>query len=204
LLEIGLVFSAYLVGSLSFAVIVSRIYGLPDPHSYGSGNPGATNVLRTGKRAAAFWTLVGDGAKGWLAVVIAQAVLLRYALHPAVIPAVALAAFLGHLWPAFFRFRGGKGVATAGGILLALQLWIGLAVLASWLVLFALFRISSLAALGAALFAPVCYLFLNGFELDLTGAAIGVISLLLIVRHRDNLRRLLSGEERRVAASKQI
>jgi acyl phosphate:glycerol-3-phosphate acyltransferase len=203
LLELVLLAAAYLVGSLSFAVIVSRFYGLPDPHSYGSGNPGATNVLRTGRRAAALWTLVGDAGKGWLAVVLVTALVARYSLHPATVPAAALAAFLGHLWPVFFGFRGGKGVATAGGILLALGVWLGLATLATWLIIFAFFRISSLAALIAALFAPLWYLFLNGLEFNLSAAAVTVISMLLIVRHRENLRRLVSGEERRVAGPKQ-
>jgi glycerol-3-phosphate acyltransferase PlsY len=190
------VIAAYLIGSLSFAVIVSRAFGLPDPHSYGSGNPGATNVLRTGRRAAALLTLLGDGGKGWLAVFLATRFAPEYGLGAEAIAATVLAVFLGHLFPVFFRFRGGKGVATALGVLLALQLWLGLAALATWLAMFALFRISSLAAITAALLAPVYQWLLMGP--GLTTAAVAAMSLLLLLRHRDNIRRLLCGEEGRV------
>src|SRR5688572_27253958 len=135
------VLAAYLIGSLSFAVIVSRAYGLPDPRSYGSGNPGATNVLRSGRKQAAVLTLVGDAGKGWLAVLLAQ----RYGVADAALAGVALAAFVGHVWPVFFRFQGGKGVATAAGILLAVDPWLGAGTLATWIIITALFRISSLA-----------------------------------------------------------
>lgn len=190
------VVAAYLIGSLSFAVLVSRALGLPDPHSYGSGNPGATNVLRTGKKAAAVLTLLGDAGKGYAAVLLARVAELRYGAPELVVPACALACFAGHLWPVFFRFRGGKGVATAGGILLAVDPWLGGGVLAAWALVAAAFRISSLAALAAAVFAPLWYAWLHGADLML-GAVIA-IALLLVYRHKANLRRLLSGEEGRI------
>ena len=199
--EIGLILFGYLVGSLSFAVITSRIFGLPDPRGYGSGNPGATNVLRTGKRMVAMLTLVGDAGKGWVALVLAQAIQTRYMLDPTVMPAVALAAFCGHLWPVFFRFQGGKGVATAGGILLAIHPWLGAGTIATWILIFAFFRISSLAALVAAVFAPFAYVLL--FKADLTGAAVLAISLLLVWRHRANIQRLLAGTESRFSGGGQ-
>ena len=146
--------AAYLIGSLSFAVIVSRIFGLPDPHSYGSGNPGATNVLRTGRKLAAALTLAGDTGKGVLAVVLARHFAADYGVGMSGIALVALAVFLGHVYPLFFRFKGGKGVATALGILCALNLWLGLATLATWLVIVLFFRMVSLASIIAAVFAP--------------------------------------------------
>jgi glycerol-3-phosphate acyltransferase PlsY len=185
--------AAYLIGSLSFAVIVSRAFGLPDPHTYGSGNPGATNVLRTGRKAAALVTLLGDGGKGWLAVFLAQMLAPKYGLGVEAVAAAALAVFFGHLYPVFFRFRGGKGVATALGILLAMNAWLGLAALATWLAVFAMFRISSLAAIAASVLAPVYGLVLLGA--NLLAAAAAVMSVLLLWRHRENIRRLLSGEE---------
>lgn len=193
------IIAAYLIGSLSFAVLVSRAFGLPDPHSYGSGNPGATNVLRTGRKAAALLTLLGDGGKGWLAVFLAIRFAPEYGLGAEAIAATVLAVFLGHLFPVFFGFRGGKGVATALGVLLALQLWLGLAALATWLAMFALFRISSLAAITASLLAPVYQWLLMGP--DVITVATAAMSLLLLLRHRDNIRRLLSGEEGRVGAT---
>jgi len=188
--------AAYLIGSLSFAVIVSRAFGLPDPTSYGSGNPGATNVLRTGRKAAALLTLLGDGGKGWVAVYAAKLLAPQYGIDEAGIAAVALAVLLGHLYPVFFGFRGGKGVATALGVLLAINLWLGLGALITWLVIFVFFRISSLSAIIAAIFAPIGDAFLHGPRL-MTGA-ITAISLLLLWRHKDNIRRLLAGEEGRV------
>ena len=159
---------AYLIGSLSFAVIVSRAFGLPDPHTYGSGNPGATNVLRTGRTAAALLTLIGDGAKGWLAVFLAMQLGPAWGLAQdsggAGMAGVALAVFIGHLYPVFFGFRGGKGVATALGVLLAINPWLGLGTLGTWLVIAFLFRISSLAAIIAAIFAPLYDLWLSGRE----------------------------------------
>jgi acyl phosphate:glycerol-3-phosphate acyltransferase len=151
--------AAYLIGSISFAVIMSRAFGLPDPRTYGSNNPGATNVLRTGSKAAALATLVGDGAKGWLAVVLAG----QFAesdLREATMAAAGVAVFLGHSFPVFFGFHGGKGVATALGVMIALNLYAAAGALATWLVIFAFFRISSLAALVAAAFAPFVMLIL--------------------------------------------
>src|SRR6266568_1598393 len=153
---------AYLIGSLSFAVIVSRAFGLPDPRSYGSGNPGATNVLRMGKKLAALLTLIGDGGKGWLAVFLAARYAAGYGVDATGVAICAVAVFLGHLFPVLFGFKGGKGVSTAGGILLAIHPWLGLAALATWIVIALFFRYSSLAAVVAAVFAPLYYFFLFG------------------------------------------
>jgi len=191
---------AYLIGSLSFAVLVSRALGLPDPHTYGSGNPGATNVLRTGKKAAALLTLLGDGGKGWVAVFLAQRYAPDWGVEPAGIAGAAIAVFVGHLFPVFFRFQGGKGVATAAGILIAVHPWLGLATLGCWIVVAAAFRYSSLAALIAAVFAPMCYVWLLG--VDAMAAAVTAMSALLIWRHKDNLQRLLAGEEGRIGAKR--
>jgi glycerol-3-phosphate acyltransferase PlsY len=198
-IDFALIAAAYLIGSLSFAVIVSRAFGLPDPHSYGSGNPGATNVLRTGRKAAAALTLVGDAGKGLVAVLLARWIANRHGtgLDDPVLAAVALAAFLGHLWPVFFGFRGGKGVATAGGILFAIDVWLGLGTLATWLIIALMFRISSLGAVAAARFAPPWALYLNNFSFNWTIGAVFAISLLLLLRHKENIRRLLAGEEGR-------
>ncbi|OGA13084.1 MAG: glycerol-3-phosphate acyltransferase [Betaproteobacteria bacterium RIFCSPLOWO2_12_FULL_63_13] len=187
---------AYLVGSLSFAVLMSRAFGLPDPRSYGSGNPGATNVLRTGRRAAAVLTLLGDGGKGWLAVFLAGRFAGDWDVGPAGIAGVAIAVFAGHLFPVLFGFRGGKGVATAAGILLAVDHWLGLSVLASWIAIAVIFRLSSLAALVAAVFAPICYVLM--FRVDVMAASLAAMSGLLIWRHRENVRRLLAGQEGRI------
>ena len=146
---------AYLIGSLSFAVIVSRLFSLPDPRKHGSGNPGATNMLRTGRKSAAALTLIGDMAKGGLAVYLARYFGAQYGVEMVATYGAAVAVFLGHLYPVFFGFKGGKGVATALGVLLAISPWLGLATLASWLIVFALTRISSLAALTAATLAPI-------------------------------------------------
>lgn len=188
---------AYLVGSLSFAVIVSRAFGLPDPHTYGSGNPGATNVLRTGRKAAAALTLLGDGLKGWLVVLA-----VRLWWHPQPVgdtglAAVAVAAFAGHLYPVWFRFRGGKGVATAAGILFALSGGLGAIAAAAWAAAFALTRISSVASLTAALVAPVASAWLLGP--GATTAAVAIMGVLIAWRHRDNIRRLRAGAEKPVA-----
>ena len=190
----------YLIGSLSFGVIVSRAFGLPDPHGYGSGNPGATNVLRTGRKAAALLTLLGDGGKGWLAVFLAQRFAGGWGVEAAGVAGVAIAVFIGHLYPVFFGFRGGKGVATAAGILLAVNHWLGLATLASWIAIAAIFRLSSLAALIAAVFAPAYYVWL--FGIDAMSAALTAVSALLVWRHRDNIRRLLAGQEERIGEVK--
>lgn len=193
--------AAYLIGSLSFAVIVSRMFGLPDPHSYGSGNPGATNVLRTGRKLAAALTLAGDTAKGALAVILARHFAAGYGVGVAGISLVALAVFLGHVYPLFFRFKGGKGVATALGILCALNLWLGLATLASWLVVVLFFRMVSLASIIAAVFAPFYTGWLFGTASPLLPGVLA-IALLLVYRHKENIRRLLAGKESRIGANK--
>jgi glycerol-3-phosphate acyltransferase PlsY len=190
------VLAAYLVGSLSFAVIVSRLMGLADPRSYGSGNPGATNVLRSGNKVAAVLTLVLDALKGYVPVLLALLWRDRLGLSELVIAMVGLAAFLGHLWPVFFRFEGGKGVATAAGVLLALNPHLGLATLASWVMVAGFMRYSSLASIVAAVFAPFYQLLIWGGG-DLM-VAILPMSLLLIWRHAANIRRLLDGTESRI------
>jgi len=192
------IIAGYLIGSLSFAVIVSRLLGLPDPHTYGSGNPGATNVLRTGNKAAAVLTLAGDAAKGWFAVWLAREVGAGYGVDEAGAALAGLAAFLGHLYPVYFRFKGGKGVATAAGILLAINPWLGLGTLATWVIIAVFFRYSSLAALVAAVFAPFWALYLNSFRLDATVTAVGAMAALLVWRHRANIRNLLAGKEGRI------
>jgi glycerol-3-phosphate acyltransferase PlsY len=191
---------AYLIGSLSFAVIVSKLMGLPDPHSYGSGNPGATNVLRTGKKLAALLTLMGDAGKGWFAVWLAQRVAVDFVLTDAAIAGVALAVFLGQLVPVFFRFEGGKGVATAAGILLAINLWLGLATLATWLVIAVFFRYSSLAALVASIFAPFYTAYLYGFSAYLP--AVFIMCIFLIWRHRENITKLINGTESKLGSKR--
>jgi glycerol-3-phosphate acyltransferase PlsY len=191
---------AYLIGSLSFAVIVSRAFGLPDPRSYGSGNPGATNVLRSGKRVAALLTLAGDGGKGWLAVFLAARYAADYGVGAEGVAACAVAVFLGHILPVFFRFKGGKGVSTAGGILLAIHPWLGLATLATWIVIALFFRYSSLAAIVSAAFAPLYAFFMSllGFELGSTLPAVILMSALLVWRHKANILKLVAGKEHRI------
>jgi glycerol-3-phosphate acyltransferase PlsY len=190
---------AYLLGSVSFAVVVSKAMGLPDPYTHGSKNPGATNVLRTGNKLAAVLTLLGDAAKGWVAVTIARAVLGDpiSSDNNLMLGLVAIAVFLGHLYPIFYRFKGGKGVATAAGILFAISWVLGLATLGTWLIVAFFMRYSSLAALSAAAFAPLYFTFL--FGLQPMGLAILVMSLLLIYRHRSNIRNLINGTETRLA-----
>ncbi len=185
---------AYLIGSLSFAVIVAKLMGLPDPRSFGSGNPGATNMLRTGKKTAALLTLLGDLAKGWLAVWLAGMVGAQYGIQILSMHVAALAVFLGHLYPIFFDFKGGKGVATALGILLALSPWLGLSALAVWLAVFAVSRLSSLAALAASISAPILGAYFTDSRV-VTILTLCVLTALLVWRHRGNIRRLLSGEE---------
>lgn len=180
---------SYLVGSLSFAVIVSRIFGLADPRTYGSGNPGATNVLRSGNKAAAILTLVFDAVKGYVPVVVAQ----QMGLSEWVIAAAGLGAFIGHLWPVFFKFEGGKGVATAAGVLLGYSGALGGLVLLVWISMAVIFRYSSLAALTASLAAPLIQYWLMGLN-TMTGCVI-VMSALLIWRHEANIRKLLAGQE---------
>ena len=189
---------AYLIGSLSFAIIVSRAMGLRDPRTYGSGNPGATNVLRTGNRAAAVLTLVFDALKGYVPVLLVSLYGGRFGLGEGTVALVGLAAFLGHLWPVFFRFTGGKGVATAAGVLFGFDPWLGLATLATWVIIAFFFRYSSLASIVAAVFAPFYELLIwGGGPLSIS---ITLISLLLIWRHSANISRLLAGKESRLGA----
>jgi len=188
--------AAYLVGSLSFAVIISRLMGLRDPRSYGSGNPGATNVLRSGNRMAAVLTLALDALKGYVPVLLALIYGPRFGLGDTTAAFVGLAAFVGHLWPVFFRFQGGKGVATAAGVLLALNPWLGLATLLSWLFIAFFLRYSSLASIVAAAFAPFYQLLIWGMEPGVL--AIFAMSLLLVWRHEANIRKLIAGTESRL------
>lgn len=197
--------AAYLLGSLSFAVIVTRVMGLNDPRTYGSKNPGATNVLRSGSKAAAVVTLVLDCMKGWLPVALVMWFGHPYGLEDGTVAMVGLAAFLGHLWPVFFRFEGGKGVATALGVLLGISVWLGLATAATWLIIAVFFRYSSLASLVAAVFAPVYYLLVDGvvWYAEVTIAlSIVVMSALLAWRHRENIQRLIAGKESRLGGKK--
>jgi len=193
--------AAYLIGSFSFAVVISKLFGLADPRTYGSKNPGATNVLRSGNKTAAFLTLFGDGAKGWLVVWLAQKYGAVYGVDDATIAAVALAVFLGHLWPVFFKFIGGKGVATALGALLGLNIWVGIATAITWLVIAYAFRYSSLAAIAAGIFAPFYYALLFGTH-DIKLPAIVVMSTLLIYRHRRNIVNLMRGKEDKIGGKK--
>jgi len=197
--------AAYLVGSLSFAVIVSRVMGLHDPRTYGSKNPGATNVLRSGSKKAAVVTLLLDGAKGWLPVALVQWYGQPYGLEAGTLALVALGAFLGHLYPVFFRFEGGKGVATAAGVLLGVHWALGLATLATWIIIAVFFRYSSLAALVAAVFAPVYYIFGDGLAWRMEGEvlfAVSLMSLLLVYRHAENIGRLVRGTESKLGKKK--
>lgn len=187
---------AYLLGSISFAVLVSNVMGLPDPHTYGSKNPGATNVLRTGSKAAALLTLIGDACKGAVAVLLAIAF---FTTVPVELALVGLAAFLGHLYPVFHRFQGGKGVATAAGVLLALDWRVGAGTLLTWGIIALFLRYSSLAALVAALFAPLGTTYLLGWQ---AGVVVAVMSAFLIWRHKANIERLLAGTEPRIGAKK--
>ena len=188
------VLAAYCLGSVSFAIAVSRLMRLPDPRTYGSRNPGATNVLRTGKRAAAALTLAGDAGKGWLAVWLAQ----LYAPEAAAL--AGLAVFLGHLFPLFHRFKGGKGVATAAGVLFGLDVWLGLGSLATWIVIAAFLRYASLASLVAALFAPF-FAWYIGLSYDMLLVVAGIAAL-LVWRHKGNIGRLFAGTESRIGAKK--
>ncbi len=201
----GATLLAYLLGSLSFAVIVSRAMGLQDPRSFGSKNPGATNVLRSGSKAAAVTTLLLDALKGWLPVVLVKWFGADHGLGDGTVAAVGLAAFLGHLYPVFFRFKGGKGVATAAGVLLGINWLLGVATLATWLIVVFFMRYVSLGSIAAAVFAPLFYLLGhrgawyvdNRIELVLV-----IISALLIYRHRENINKLLKGTESRLGAAK--
>lgn len=201
-LAILLIPVAYLIGSISFAVVVSKCMQLPDPHSYGSGNPGATNVLRTGNKLAAVLTLLGDALKGFIAVMLARILLgdesLSSTLGSWVLCGVVIAVFLGHLFPIFHGFKGGKGVATACGILFGINWVLGIATLGTWVIVATFMRYSSLAALSAAIFGPIYFVFL--FGLQPMGIALLVVSLLLIWRHKSNIQNLLNGTESRIGS----
>ncbi|MFZ6750001.1 glycerol-3-phosphate 1-O-acyltransferase PlsY [Undibacterium sp. Ren11W] len=192
--------AAYLLGSISFAVVVSKLFRLSDPRTYGSKNPGATNVLRSGNKAAAVFTLLGDGAKGWLAVWLTIQFGEQFGLGDTAVALVTLAVFLGHLWPVFFKFVGGKGVATALGVLLGINPWLGLATLITWIVVVYAFRYSSLGALIAAIFAPFYYGLLFGPDPKLL--AIFIMSALLVYRHSSNIGNLMQGKESRLGSKK--
>ena len=205
-LLVVLTIGAYLVGSLSFAVIVSRVMGLDDPRTYGSQNPGATNVLRSGNKAAAIATLLFDALKGYLPVLLVKVFGPDFGLDDHAVAWVAIAAFIGHLWPVFFGFKGGKGVATAAGVLFGVEPLLGLATLGTWLIVAFFFRYSSLAALAASLFAPAYYLFGDNLAWQTSRAellAVMVMSALLLMRHKDNIARLVSGEETKIGAKKE-
>ncbi|WP_404299581.1 glycerol-3-phosphate 1-O-acyltransferase PlsY [Alicycliphilus denitrificans] len=204
-LSLAATVAAYLLGSLSFAVIVSRVMGLSDPRSYGSKNPGATNVLRSGSKAAAVITLLLDAAKGWLPVALVRWFGAPHGLEEGTQALVGLAAFLGHLWPVFFRFEGGKGVATALGVLLGISGWLGLATLLTWGIIVFFFRYSSLASLVAAVFAPFFYVLGAGmawYSDARVGVTIAVMSGLLAWRHKANIQRLIQGKESRLGSKK--
>ncbi|NHZ61789.1 glycerol-3-phosphate 1-O-acyltransferase PlsY [Massilia genomosp. 1] len=189
---------AYLIGSISFAVVMSRVYGLSDPRTYGSKNPGATNVLRSGNKGAAIATLIGDAAKGWFAVWLAILLAPKFGVGTAGIALVAIAVFLGHLWPVFFRFVGGKGVATALGVLLGINIWLGLATALVWLAVAYTFRYSSLAALVASVFAPLYVGVMFGIN-ELFFAVVAMSSLLLY-RHNQNIANLMAGKESKIGS----
>ncbi|MDN7180702.1 glycerol-3-phosphate 1-O-acyltransferase PlsY [Caballeronia sp. SEWSISQ10-4 2] len=191
---------AYLIGSISFAVVVSSTMGLADPRSYGSGNPGATNVLRTGNKLAAVLTLLGDAFKGWLPVWLVVHFGARFGLDFTAVALAAIAVFLGHLFPIFFKFQGGKGVATAAGVLLAINPVLGLATLLTWVIIALFFRYSSMAALVSAVFAPFFDIFL--FGPSRISVAVAAMSALLIWRHRGNIKKLLDGKESRIGEKK--
>ena len=187
---------AYLLGSVSFAVVASWIFRLPDPRTFGSMNPGATNVLRGGNKAAAIFTLLGDSAKGWVAVALAQHFAPVWGLDNQIIAAVALLVFLGHIWPVFLRFKGGRGVATAIGVVLGLNLWSGILAVITWIIVAIIWRFSSLSALVAATLTPVyAWIFLGS---SLSAFVIFTISLLVIWRHKSNVANLLAGKETRI------
>ena len=198
-LPVSLVIGAYLIGSVPFAVVISKLFGLADPRSYGSGNPGATNVLRSGNKAAALLTLLGDAAKGWFAVWLAA----RWVHEPIPLACVTIAVFLGHLFPIFLGFKGGKGVATAFGVLLAVQPIVALLTTIAWLGTAVIFRFSSLAAIVSAVLAPLIYVVAGQYVWQANlpmSLAISAIGLLLLYRHRANITRLLQGTEPRVGS----
>ncbi|WP_310615499.1 glycerol-3-phosphate 1-O-acyltransferase PlsY [Limnohabitans sp.] len=195
----------YLMGSLSFAVIVSRVMGLDDPRTYGSQNPGATNVLRSGNKKAAIATLLFDALKGYFPVLLVKLYGPAFGLDDRAVALVAISAFIGHLWPVFFAFKGGKGVATAAGILFGVEPLLGLATMGTWVIVAFFFRYSSLAALAASLFAPAYYLFGDQLAWQTSQTellAVAVMSALLLMRHKDNIARLVSGQETKIGANK--
>lgn len=199
------VLAAYLIGSLSFAVIVSKLMGLSDPRSYGSKNPGATNVLRSGNKAAAVLTLMLDGIKGWVPMALVMWFGKDYGMREGTLAAVGFAAFIGHLYPVFFGFQGGKGVATAAGVLFGVHWVLGLATLATWVIVAGFSRYSSLAAIACAIFAPWYYLIGDRafwYVDKLMAVAIVTMSAFLIFRHRENIIKLLKGTESKLGASK--
>lgn len=198
--DLLIVVGAYLLGSVSFAVVTSKAFSLPDPHTYGSRSPGATNVLRTGNKLAAALTLLGDAGKGLVAVLAAKAITGEDVSTSLVVPLAGLAAFVGHLYPVFHRFLGGKGVATAAGVLLGCSGWLGAGTLATWLIIAIFFRISSFASLVAAVFAP-CFAFMLFGAHPVTWVTIPM-ALLLVLRHRASIQRLLAGTEPRIGAKK--
>ena len=196
----------YLIGSLSFAVIVSRVMGLDDPRTYGSQNPGATNVLRSGNKKAAIATLLFDALKGYFPVLLVKLYGPVFGLDDQAVALVAISAFIGHLWPVFFAFKGGKGVATAAGVLFGVEPLLGLATMGTWVIVAFFFRYSSLAALAASLFAPAYYLFGDQIAWQTSQAellAVMVMSALLLMRHKDNIGRLVSGQESKIGAKKE-
>lgn len=196
-MQIALVLvAAYLLGSVPFAMISSKLFGLADPRTYGSGNPGATNVLRSGNKKAALFTLFGDALKGWVAVFIAQ----QMGFSNSVIGLVALAVFLGHLYPIFLKFKGGKGVATAAGVLIALDPLLGLAVAGTWLLIAFAFRYSSLAAVVAAAMAPVISVLMHGGNSQTV--VVGILGMALIGKHWQNIQRLMAGQESKIGSKK--
>ncbi len=196
---IDFILLAYLLGSIPFAVVASWIFGLPDPRTFGSKNPGATNMLRSGNKAAAILTLLGDAGKGWIAVALAQHFAPTWGLDNDVVTAVALVVFLGHVWPVFLRFKGGRGVATAAGVVFGLNTWIGLLTIVTWIIVAAIWRISSLSALVAAALMPVYAWIFLGFEANTL--VIFIMSLLLIWRHKSNIANLITGKEARIGGS---
>ena len=201
-----LALGAYLIGSLSFAVIVSRLMGLDDPRTYGSQNPGATNVLRSGNKQAAIATLLFDALKGYFPVLLVKLFGPQFGLDDRAVALVALSAFIGHLWPVFFGFKGGKGVATAAGVLFGVEPLLGAATVGTWLIVAFFFRYSSLAALAASVFAPGYYVFGDKIAWQTSEAellAVMVMSALLLFRHKDNIARLVAGQESRIGAKKE-
>jgi glycerol-3-phosphate acyltransferase PlsY len=196
---------AYLLGSISFAVVVSRLMGLSDPRTFGSKNPGATNVLRSGSKAAAILTLLLDAAKGWLPVFLVIQYGQPYGLYSGTLALVGVAAFLGHLYPIFFKLKGGKGVATALGVVLGISPWLGLAVALTWIIMAVFFRYSSLASVTAAVFAPFYYILAGGVAWYMEGIVAGALVFIagfLLLRHAENLSRLIKGTESKLGSKK--